>query len=249
MNVSAKGRFVLAGMIALVVIAVVAYLIFAAGSGASAPQLLAAAQAKTAEATSYRLVIEARQSGEVGEYQTFTEIVMVVGEGIHMISRTQRESAPQEYQESLLVQDRRFVRAGPTEAWESSVNSFDPSVIQSLTPSDRLQLVDGLVSPEIVGEEEVNGVPCTKIRGETDMHMRAGTIWGDDVDEYEVEPKGQFVAGSEDFTVWVGVDDGLVRAYEATSSYPRFDTLSSFDTWYRVEFSDFNAPLELPNPD
>ena len=55
------------------------------------------------------------------------------------------------------------------------------------------------------------------------------------------------LAGTEDFMGWVGVEDGLLHAFEISGAYPEVGELLAFQYWYRVEFSEFNQPLELPS--
>ena len=78
------------------------------------------------------------------------------------------------------------------------------------------------------------------------MEARVQSIWGDAAQQ-EGEPREQMLAGIEEFVGWIGVDDGLFHAIEVSASFPGMGEFLPFQYWYRVAFSEFNEPLDMPS--
>ena len=117
------------------------------------------------------------------------------------------------------------------------------------------RVVDGLVDSVVVGEETLHGVRVTKIKGNVDLRARAEKLWSDvqdgdpppSEDSEAAQVRDQMLAGVEELVGWIGVEDGLFHAFEVSASFPRVGELLPFQYAYRVEFSAFNEPLELPS--
>ena len=210
-------------------------------------------EAAPVKVSTYRYTMDAWQTPQVEgdtDHKTFTEFTVVVGEGMHVITRVEGG----DYQESLLLDGVQHFRNGPNEAWQSSYSSFDPSTMPMLEPREDFNLYSDLIDVRVLGEEQVNGVPTTKIQGNIDMQSKVEKIWGNpetqspELSAGSEDPRGQFLAGSEEFTGWVGINDGLLHAYELHGSYPAFGELLQFEYSLRTEYFDFNEPLELPTP-
>ena len=60
-------------------------------------------------------------------------------------------------------------------------------------------------------------------------------------------PNDQMVAGTEEFTGWIGFEDGLIHAFEVNGSYPAAGEFMAFTHWYRIEFHDFDKQWTLPS--
>ena len=129
-----------------------------------------------------------------------------------------------------------------------------PSTMPLLEPHENFNLYSDLIDVRVLGEEQVNGVPATKVRGNINMQSKVEKIWGNpetqspELSAGSEDPRGQFLAGSEEFTGWVGINDGLLHAYELHGSYPAFGELLQFEYSLRAEYFDFNEPLVLPTP-
>lgn len=193
----------------------------------------------------------AQVEGDPPRYETRTDAVVVFDEGMHVVVR-----ANDSYSESLLIEGgRQYQRDSADGAWEMHPSSFDRSNMATLDSNRHFRIIDDLTQSTIVGEESLRGMPVTKITGRFDMEARAESIWGDlneqdaSLREASSDPRAQMVAGSEEFVAWVGVDSGMIHAYEVRGSYPAVGELLSLEFWYRVDFSDFNEALELPSVD
>ncbi len=216
-------------------------------------EILRSAEAATTQVSTYRFTIDAFQTPQVEgdtDYKTFSEFTVVSGKGMLVISRLDGGG----YHESLLLDGVQHFRNGPDEAWQTVYSGSNPSAISPLEPQGNLNLFSDLIDASVLGEEEVNGVPATKIRGNINMQSKVEKIWGNpDTQSTEFnagteDPRGQFLAGSEEFTGWVGINDGLLYAYELHGAYPAFGELLQFEYMQRVEYFDFNEPLVLPTP-
>ena len=191
-------------------------------------------EAATVKVSTYRYTMDAWQTPQLEgdtDHKTFTEFTVVVGEGMHVITRVEGS----DYQESLLLDGVQHFRSGPNEAWQSSYSSFDPTTMPMLEPREDFNLFSDLIDVRVLGEEQVNGVPTTKIQGTIDMQSKVEKIWGNpetqspELSAGSEDPRGQFLAGSEEFTGWVGINDGLLHAYELHGSYPAFGELLQFE--------------------
>ena len=214
---------------------------------------MSAAQVNNAEVETYKVTIEAWQTpqlpGDTSQYRTSTEIIVVSGEGMHVETQVEGGS----YSATMLQGGTQYNRDHPDGAWETSPAGITDSQIPSLKPSDHLRLVNGLVDQALLGEETLNGMQVTKVTGRVDMQAKAQSIWGNSdqqdaafIEGYR-EPREQMLAGVEEFVGWMGVDDGLFHAYEYLATFPGVGELLPFQYWYRVEYSEFNEPLELPS--
>lgn len=188
--------------------------------------------------------------GDPPRLETSTEAVVVFNQGMHVIIRGNDDS----YSESLLLHGRQYGRETPDGAWEEYRSSFDSSRMVVLDSTKHLQIIKGLIDSTVVGEETLDGVQVKKITGRFDLQQRAQDIWGDAQEDSqdprrreEEELRRQMSGGREDFVGWVGVQDGLIHAYEVSGSYPAAGELLPFEFWYRVRFSEFNESLELPS--
>ncbi len=174
-----------------------------------------------------------------------TEAVVVVDEGMHV---TWTENG--RYGETLLVDGTQYHRdsdAGPWEDW-SSPGSV-PLAPNFPSPRDHFQILESLTDVSNEGEEVLRGVRVNKIVGEMDMARQVREAWGDDV------PAGgggylrsQMLAGAVAVTVWVGVEDGMLRAYTMEGSLPAVGQAFAYQYSMDVRFSHFNEPFELPSP-
>ena len=216
-------------------------------------ETLRSAEAATAQVSTYRFTIDALQTPQVEgdtDYKTFSEYTVVSGEGMHVISQMDGGG----YHESLLLDGVQHFRNGPGEAWQTVYSGSNPSAIPPLEPQEHLNLFSDLIDVRVLGEELVNEVPVIKIQGNIDMQSKVENIWGNpetqspELRAASAEPRGQFLAGSEEFTGWVGINDGLLHAYELHGSYPAFGELLQFEYSLRAEYFDFNEPLVLPTP-
>ena len=210
-------------------------------------------EAAPVKVSTYRYTMDAWQTPQLEgdtDYKTFSEFTVVVGEGMHVITRMEGGG----YHESLLLDGVQHFRNGPNEAWQTSYSSFDPSTMPLLEPHENFNLYSDLIDVRVLGEEQVNGVPATKVRGNINMQSKVEKIWGNpetqspELSAGSEDPRGQFLAGSEEFTGWVGINDGLLHAYELHGSYPAFGELLQFEYSLRAEYFDFNEPLVLPTP-
>lgn len=173
------------------------------------------------------------------------EFTVVFGEGVHIVSLGDDRQG-----ETLLVEGSQYSRQSPDDAWKHTPRRgqefSDPR--SKLTPAGTVGMLKQLNNLEVVGTETLNGVKVWKVTGEYDMLEKANAIWGEaerDADSRE-NPYAQYAAGTEEFTGWVGVEDGLLHAHEVSGSYPAEGDLFAHTRWYRIEYSDFNEPLTLP---
>ena len=240
-------RLVLAGLAVIAAAAAAAWMAFwLLPAGTSASKVLADAQSNNAAVETFKFTAEFWQTpqveGDPPRDRTLTEGIVVSGEGMHVVVRGGNGS----YTESLLLQGGQYRRDRADAPWEVDTSSFDVSRMLTLDSDRHLQVVDDLIDAAILGEEVLHGVPVTKVTGRVDMEARARSIWGDDTRQ-DREPREQTLAGTEEFAGWIGVDDGLFHAIEVSASFPGVGELLPFQYWYRVAFSEFNGPLELPS--
>ncbi len=250
---SASSRRVILGLTVVgAVLAISAALIFQMFSGAvSAQEILEDAQSNNINVQTYKFTIDAwhtaQLEGDPPRFETSTEAVVVFDQGMHIIVRGNGS-----YGESLLLDGKQYERDTSDSAWVEYPSNFDSSQIVSLDSTKHFQIVNGLRDLTIVGEETLDGTPVRKISGGFDLQERARGIWGDPqensaLQEGSREPRQQMIAGTENFVGWVGIGDGLIHAYEVSGSYPAEGELLAFELWYRVRFSEFDQPLELPS--
>ena len=244
-----RSKLVMLGIIVVGVpmLAILGWLVSTTSSSStiSAQEMLQQGQANNATVKTYKLTMDARQAPRVEGgpelYETSIEAIVVFSEGMHLSI-----AANGEYSEILFLDGKQYSRDSDSAHWEESPSDFRPSQLLMLDPEKHFQLVDDLIDLSHQGEELVDGVLTNKIVGRIDMVERAWKIWGDDVPEGTIEPRAQMLAGTETFTGWVGVEDGLIHAYEASASFPATGELLEYQYWLRVEFSEFNEPLMLP---
>ena len=230
-----------------VALAITAALLFLVLSGeASAREILEDAQDANRTVQTYKFTMDFWQTpqveGDPPRFETSTEAVVVFDQGMHVIIRGNDDS----YGESLLLHGRQYKREAPDGAWEEYPSNFDSSRMATLDSTKHLQIVNGLIDSTVVGEETLDGVQVKKITGRFDLQQRAQDIWGD-AQEGTQDPRQQMSAGREDLVGWVGVEDGLIHAYEVSGSYPTAGDLLPFEFWYRVRFSKFDESLALPS--
>ena len=176
---------------------------------------------------------------------------VIADEGLHVMTR--RENG--EYSETMLVEGQQYSRSLPDGPWEVTPTGFNSARMQTLDSSRRIQVVDGLVDSAILGEETLHGVQVTKVTGRVDLLAKARAFWGEGQSQDPPLNEGsemaqirdQMLEGVEEFVGWIGVEDGLFHAFEVTASFPRVGELLPYQYWYRVEFSSFDEPLELPS--
>lgn len=231
-------------------VAIAAWLLLAMPTGnISAQEILEDARDNNSAVKTYKFTIDLWQTpqieGDPPRYEAFTEAVVVFNQGMHVVTR-----GNDSYSESLLKNGRQYQRDNADDAWEEHQSNFDSSEMVTLDSTKHFQIVNDLVDSTIVGEETLRDVQVTKITGGFDLQERAQDIWGDSQEqdaEGSQEPRQQMLAGSEEFVGWVGIEDGLIHAYEVSGSYPAEGELLPFEFWYRVDFSEFNEPLTLPS--
>ena len=246
----ARARFIILGLSVVgIAIAIAAWFLLETPSEVgSAQEILANAQDKQDAVGTYKFAITAWQTpqvtGDPARYETSTEGVVVHNMGMYITI-----SGNDFYNESLLRDGEQYSRHTPDGSWNHQ-GSFDAS---QMTKLDSTQLTDGLIDSAVEGTETLKGIAVRKITGRLDLQQRAEKIWGDSNDQASVlqagseEPRQQMVAGREDFAGWVGVEDGLLHAFEVSGAYPAVGELLAFEFFYRVEFSEFDEPLELPS--
>ena len=175
-----------------------------------------------------------------------TEAVVVSDKGMHV-----KATENGDYGETLLVDGTQYHRdsdAGPWEDW-SSPGSV-PLAPNFPSPMDHLQILESLTDVSNEGEEVLRGVRVNKITlAKMDMARQVREAWGDDVpDGAGGDLRTQMLAGSVAVTVWVGVEDGLLRAYTMEGSFPAVGEAFAHQYSMDVRFSHFNEPFELPSP-
>ena len=204
----------------------------------SAEEVLADAQAKNTTVETYKFTMEFWQTpqveGDPPRYETLTEGTVVFNKGMHVVVR-----ADGSYDESTAAGRQEYSRDSADGDWEEdpSIFSFDTSQMITLDSTKHFQIVNDLIDATIVGEETLRGVTVTKITGMSDLQARAQQLWGD-VEEQDVDSRDlreQMSAGTEDFVVWVGVEDGLIHAFEISGSYPGVgELLNHFNTGFNT---------------
>ena len=220
-------------------------------------EILRQAESATGRLSSYRYTMDVWQSAQVAgesDYRSFTEITVVSGKGTHIATRVEG-SGYSGYSESLLLDGTWYLRNGPDEAWQSLSSNDDSGEVAMLEYQEDTSPANNLIDARVLGEERVNGILTTKIRGNVNMQAKVERIWGDSQSQstefqasHDEDPRKQHLAGSEVVTGWVGVEDNLLHALETRGSFPASGELLAYEYRIRVEFFDFNEPLELPTP-
>ena len=246
-----KSRVIISlSAIVAVAIAVALALVFTMSPRAiSAQEILENAQEANTVVKTYRFTMNAWQppqvEGDPARYETFTNATVVFNQGMHVMM-----TGNGEYSETLLRDGRQYERDSADGTWQEQPNRFDSAQMLTL---DSLQIVDGLIGSTVVGKETLRGIEMRKVTGRLNLAQRAEDIWGNpdeqdaDLQAGTRDPRLQMLAGTEEFTGWVGIQDGLIHAYEVSGSYPAEGELLAFEFWYRVDFTNFNQPLTLPS--
>ncbi len=245
---AASSKLIILGLSGMTVAIIIVWLVFSMSSATiSAEEVLANAQAQNTTVETYKFTMEFWQTpqveGDPPRYETLTEATVVFNQGMYLVARGNGS-----YGESLLLEGKQYSRDSADGTWEEHPSSFDTSKMLTLDSIKHFQIVNDLIDAAIVGEETLRGVAVTKITGRFDLQARAQTIWGD-VDEQDADSRdlsAQMSSGTEDVVVWVGVEDSLIHAFEVSASFPGVGEFLPFQYWYRVEFSHFDEPLELP---
>ena len=212
-------------------------------------EMLEEIESRETTVTSYKYTMHTRSTSQTVRdappMEGTTEFTFVFGEGVHIVPIGDDRQG-----ETLLLEGGQYSRQSPDDPWKHTPRRgqefSDPG--SKLTPADTVDTLKQLNSLEVVGVEKLNGVKVWKVTGQYDMLAKANAIWGEaarDADSRE-NPYAQYVAGAEEFTGWVGVEDGLLHAHEVSGSYPEKGDLLAYTRWYRIEYSDLNEPLTLP---
>ena len=250
-------KFMVVGLSVVAVAAIAAWLAVDLSSATtSAQKLVEVAQAKNRAVQSYRFSIELWQTpqteGDPPRYESSTQGVVVVNEGIHVVTQWQGDR----YRELLVVDGQQYSRTRAEGPWEVMPTAFSTSQMVTVDSVRNARVVDGLGDAVVVGEETLHGVRVTKVKGNVDLRARAEKLWSDvqdgdpppSEDSEEAQVRDQMLAGVEEFVGWIGVEDGLFYAFEVSGAFPGVGELLPFQYGYRVEFSAFNEPpLELPS--
>ena len=249
-------RFMVVSLSVVAVAAIAAWLVVGMSSGtASAQELFELAQAKNSAVQTYRFSMDLWQTpqteGDPPRYETFTEGIVVANEGLHVV--TQRKDGP--YSETLLMEGQQYSRSRPEGPWEVTPTAFSVSQMATVDSVRNARVVDDLIDAAVVGEETFHGVRVTKVKGKVDLPARAEKFWGEVQGQdpplgegsEEAQVRDQMLAGVEEFVGWIGAEDGLIHAFEVSGAFPSVGELLPFQYGYRVEFSAFNEPLELPS--
>ena len=237
-------------------VAIAAWLAVGMSSGtASAQELVEVAQAKNRAVQSYRFSMELWQTpqteGDPPRYESSTQGVVVVNEGIHVV--TQWHGDP--YRELVVVDGQQYSQTRTEGPWEVMPTAFSASQMVTVDSVRDARVVDGLVDAVVVGEETLSDIRVTKVKGNVDLRARAEKLWSNVQDgdppptegSEEAQVRDQMLAGVEEFVGWIGVEDGLLHAFEVNASFPGVGELLPFQYGYRAEFSAFDEPLELPS--
>ena len=212
-------------------------------------ELLEEIESRDTTVTNYKYTMHTRSTSQTVRgalpMEGTTEFTFVFGEGVHITSLGDESEG-----ETLLVEGGQYSRRSPDDPWKHTPRRrqefSDPR--SKLTPADTLGMLKQLNHLEVIGTETLNGVKVWKVIGHYDMLAKANAIWGEaerDADSRE-NPYAQYVAGTEEFTGWIGVEDGLLHAHEVSGSYPMKGDLLAHTRWYRIEYSALNEPLTLP---
>ena len=243
-----KALLSVVAVIAAGVLAVMGWLVFAPSPERfSAAEIPKHGRVKNAFVESYKFTIDARFTvhveGGPEHQETHTEAVVVVDEGMH-VKATENGN----HVETLLLLDgREYHRESATGPWEEwSFPGSEPVTANFPSPRDHIQILDGLTDESHEGEEILRGVRVNKIVGNMDMAQQVEETWGDIAGGGYL--RAQMLAGTVEVTLWVGVEDGLLRAYTMEGSFPAVGEAFAYQYSMEMRFSHFNAPLELPSP-
>ena len=230
-------------------LAVVGWLVFAPSSDPfSAGGILHQGRTKTAGVATYKFTIDARFTVQV-EYgpehqEMHTEAVVVLDEGMYV-----KAAENGNYSEMLLLDGRQYHRESDAGPWEEWPNPFPgPETTNFPNPKDHYQILDSLTDVSHEGEEVLRGVRVNKLTGNVDMARQVREAWGDVAGGGEEDLRAQMLAGTVAVTAWVGVEDGLLRAYRMEGSLPAVGAAFAYQYSMDVRFSHINEPLELPSP-
>ena len=229
--------------------AVAGWLVFAPSPNPfSAEEILDQGRTKTAGVATYKFTIDARFTVQVEDgpehQEMHTQATVVVDEGMHV---TWTENG--RYGETLLLDGAQYDResdAGPWEEWSFPGNG--PVTANFPSPRDHIQILDGLTDLSHEGEEIVRGVRVNKVTGNMDMAQQVEETWGDGAGGGGGDLRAQTLAGTVAVTLWVGAEDGLLRAYTMEGSFPAVGEAFAYQYSMETRFSHFNEPLTLPSP-
>lgn len=245
-----KALLLVVAAIAAGALAVMGWLVFAPSPGPfSAEEMLGHGRVNNSSLESYKFTMDARFTvhveGGPERQEMHTDAVVVSDKGMYV-----KATEDGDHSETLLVDGTQYHRdsdAGPWEDW-SSPGSV-PLAPNFPSPRDHFQILESLTDVSNEGEEVLRGVRVNKIVGEMDMARQVREAWGDDVPAGAVgDLRTQMLAGSAAVTVWVGVEDGLLRAYTMEGSLPAVGEAFAYQYLMDVRFSHFNEPFELPSP-
>ena len=236
-------------LIAVGIVAVVRVFFLQVTPSITVAELTKEIESKDTTVTKYKYTMHSRSTSQTVRdaplMEGTTEFTFVFGEGVHIVSPGDDSQG-----ETLLVEGGQYSRQSPDDAWRYTPRRrqefSDPR--SKLTPADTVGMLKQLNNLEVVGTETLNGVKVWKVTGQYDMLTKANAIWDEaerDADSRE-DPYAQYVSGTEEFTGWIGVEDGLLHANEVSGSYPEKGDLLAHTRWYRIEYSDFNETLTLP---
>ena len=208
------------------------------------------ARSKNTTAESYRYTFDgwqtAQTESDLARYESHGEATFVFGEGFHVIVRGEHDG----YSETLLLDGKHYSRRSPDGEWKQTVDGgrFYSNAEVKSSSDGAFSTIDGLIDRRVVGTETLNGVQVIKVTGQHDLVERANAIWNgpDNVDPGSRDSYNQMVAGREDFTGWIGVEDGMLYAQEVSGSYPAAGEMLAMTFWHRYEFSYFSEKLNLP---
>lgn len=233
--------------------------------GMSAQQLLDESAVKTEALTSYRFGVDVKATAAVSEGDAVGDLlrnpVDISGEGA--------AKDPGDFTLDLTAN----LGPGPIQANITKVGGalyasvlgqaikldLPPSTVRSLDATRLAPAISGWIeNPEIVGTEDINGVPVVHIRGQVDEQALAESIGGlagglgagDAVDPSAAGAGNDLETGVVD--VWVGQEDLLIHKASAdVASKDPLDAapqVKALDLELSATLSDFNAPVEVTAP-
>ena len=218
-------------------------------------ELLEEMQSRNTTVESYRYTMTSRQTpqtkGDPELQEGTTEVTFVFNEGTHIVSQGGVPGGDHGYSETLILEGKQYSRRTADGAWEQvSRRGSDPSdERRKLTSNGHAQMLRELNNLAVAGAETLNGIRVRKVTGQYDVLAKANAIWNgpDNIVEGSEDLYNQMVAGTEKFTGWIGVEDGLLHAHELNGSYPAAGEFMAFTLWYRIEFHDLNEQWTLPS--
>ena len=221
----------------------------------SVQELLEEMQSRNTTVENYRYTMDswytAQMRHDPPREEGTTEVTFVFNEGTHIISQGGDPGGDQGYSETLILEGKQYSRRSADGAWNrTSRRGLDPGdERRKLTSNGHAQMLRELNNLAVVGAETLNGVQVRKVTGQYDLLAKANAIWNgpDNIVEGSEDLYNQMVAGTEGFTGWIGVEDGLLHAFEVNGSYPAAGEFLARTFWQRYEFSDFNEQWTLPS--